>query len=209
MTHLLRVLIVFGILATGPVVSATPPFFVMDTCIARAEPAVALPLIKQIGFDGYGDSEKTVLANLPLLNRERMRLVNVYFVFDLAADQPILKEDLRAKLDQLAESGPTALWIAIQHVSGPAGQIDSSDVAGDELVLEKLKELNAYARPRNLRIALYPHAQFWLQRVEDAVRIAHALDDSNVGITFNLCHWLKTYDWDVDDGFNNFSNWIA
>ena len=191
MTPLLNVVSACVIFATGSVALATPPFFVMDTCIARTEPSVALPLIKQIGFDGFGDSEKNVLSNLPLLNRERMRLVNVYFVFDLAADRPLLKEDLRIKLDQLAESGPTALWVAIQHVSGPAGPFASSDVSGDELVLEKLKELNAYARPRNLRIALYPHAQFWLQRVEDAARIARAMDDANVGITFNLCHWLK------------------
>jgi sugar phosphate isomerase/epimerase len=190
-TYLLKALSAFGTLVAGTVALATPPFFVMDTCIARAEPSVALPLIKQIGFDGFGDSEKNVLSNLPLLARERMRLVNVYFVFDLAPDRLLLKEDLRIKLDQLAESGPTALWVAIQHVSGPAGPFASSDVSGDELVLEKLKELNAYARPRNLRIALYPHAQFWLQRVEDAARIARAMDDANVGITFNLCHWLK------------------
>jgi sugar phosphate isomerase/epimerase len=168
-----------------------PPFFVMDTCISNLEPATALPLIKQMGFDGFGDSDKNVLSNLSLLSQERLRLLNVYFVLDLEAGQPVLSEDLRSKLDRLAENGPTALWIALQHVRGPKGAIAPSDVAGDELAVEKLKELNAYARPRSLRIALYPHSRFWLERVDDAARIARAINDPNLGITFNLCHWLK------------------
>ena len=45
-----------------------------------------------------------------------------------------------------------------------------------------------------LRVALYPHAGDWLQRVEDAVRVAQKVDRKNVGVTFNLCHWLMVDD---------------
>lgn len=178
----------FAIGARG---AAMPPFFVMDTCVTRMDPATALPLVKQMGFDGFGDSERTVLSNIPVLNHERLRLVNVYFVLDLDAGQPVLGEELRNKLDRLAENGPTTLWVAIQHVISPTGPVSPSDVGGDELVVAKMKELNVYAHPRNLRIALYPHTRFWLERVDDAARIARAVNDPNLGITFNLCHWLK------------------
>jgi sugar phosphate isomerase/epimerase len=42
-----------------------------------------------------------------------------------------------------------------------------------------------------VKIALYPHSWFWIERVEDALRVAKKVDRTNVGATFNLCHWLK------------------
>jgi sugar phosphate isomerase/epimerase len=41
-------------------------------------------------------------------------------------------------------------------------------------------------------VALYPHYGFWLERVEHAVRIVKKVDRENVGVVFNLCHWLRT-----------------
>jgi len=32
---------------------------------------------------------------------------------------------------------------------------------------------------------------FWFERFEDALRLAARLDRPEVGVTFNLCHWLK------------------
>ena len=54
-----------------------------------------------------------------------------------------------------------------------------------------LQELADLAAQHHGRISLYPHHGFWLERVEDAVRIADKVDRANVGVTFNLCHWLR------------------
>jgi sugar phosphate isomerase/epimerase len=43
-----------------------------------------------------------------------------------------------------------------------------------------------------LRIALYPHDGLWLQTTDDAVRVAARTGRYNVGVTFNLCHWMKS-----------------
>ena len=43
-----------------------------------------------------------------------------------------------------------------------------------------------------VRIALYHHAGDWLARVEDAIRVADKVDRPDVGVMFNLCHWLRT-----------------
>jgi len=50
------------------------------------------------------------------------------------------------------------------------------------------------AAKSGLRVALYPHTGFWVERVEDAIRVAEKVDRKNVGVTFNLCHWLRTDD---------------
>ena len=53
---------------------------------------------------------------------------------------------------------------------------------------EIVREVAAMAEEAGLRVALYPHHGFWVERVEDAVRIAKKVNSKNLGVTFNLCH---------------------
>jgi sugar phosphate isomerase/epimerase len=41
-----------------------------------------------------------------------------------------------------------------------------------------------------MRIAIYPHVNMWVHRVEDALRVVKKVNRKNVGLTFNLCHAL-------------------
>ena len=50
------------------------------------------------------------------------------------------------------------------------------------------------AAEANVRVAIYPHTGFWVERVEDAVRVAKKVARKNLGVTFNLCHWLMVDD---------------
>ena len=54
------------------------------------------------------------------------------------------------------------------------------------------------AAKNSLCVALYPHANFWLERVEDSVRLAMHVNRENVGVTFNLFHWLCTDGHELD-----------
>ena len=65
---------------------------------------------------------------------------------------------------------------------------------GDARAVEVIREISDMAAEAGLRVALYPHAGFWVEKVEDAIRVAKKVDRKNVGITFNLCHWLRTED---------------
>ena len=38
---------------------------------------------------------------------------------------------------------------------------------------------------------LYPHVGNWIERIEDSVRVAEKVNRPNVGVMFNLCHWLR------------------
>ena len=69
-----------------------------------------------------------------------------------------------------------------------------SDEALDVRAVELLREMAGMAQPHGVRLALYPHVNNWLERVEDAVRVAKKVDRPNVGVMFNLCHWLKIGD---------------
>jgi sugar phosphate isomerase/epimerase len=60
--------------------------------------------------------------------------------------------------------------------------------------VEIIQEIADMAAEANLRIALYPHYGFWCESVEDAVRVVKKVNRRNVGVTFNLCHWLRVDD---------------
>jgi sugar phosphate isomerase/epimerase len=83
------------------------------------------------------------------------------------------------------EGRETVLWTPLLSkkygVSSPEGDADAVRI---------LQTLADAAAPHGLRIAIYPHTGFWVARVEDAVRVARKVQRPNVGVTFNLCHWL-------------------
>src|ERR1017187_5269065 len=66
-----------------------------------------------------------------------------------------------------------------------------SDPAGDARAVEIIREMAAVASESGAQILLYPHSYDWMERIEDAVRVADKVDRPNVGVMFNLCHWLR------------------
>src|SRR5690606_7916459 len=63
--------------------------------------------------------------------------------------------------------------------------------------IASVREIADHASALGVKVSLYPHTGFWLERFPDAVRVANGVDRENVGVTFNLCHWLKV-EGDVD-----------
>jgi len=47
------------------------------------------------------------------------------------------------------------------------------------------------AAKSGLRVATYPHVGFYVETLDESLRIAKKVDRANVGCSFNLCHWLK------------------
>ncbi len=170
---------------------AAPPnaFFAMDN-IARGGPDVAPALLKELGYAGYGGRAFDEIMP-PAIAAAGLKFFNGYGVFSFAPAAPAPDEKLRRWLDAMAGKG-TVLWLAIQHVAKPDGaRFPLSDAAADEFVAGQVRAIADYARRGGTTVALYPHTGFWLARVEDALRLADRLDRPDVGVTFNLCHWLK------------------
>ncbi len=63
--------------------------------------------------------------------------------------------------------------------------------SGDPRAVEILREMSDFARDSGAQLLLYPHQKNWIERIEDSVRIADLVDRPNVGVMFNLCHWLR------------------
>jgi sugar phosphate isomerase/epimerase len=87
---------------------------------------------------------------------------------------------------KLLNGRDTIIWPFIQ-----SKEHKPSSPKGDHRAVEIIREIADMADESGLKVSLYPHTGFWLERVEDAVRLAKKTGRKNVGVTFNLCHWLK------------------
>lgn len=61
----------------------------------------------------------------------------------------------------------------------------------DAKTVKRVQELAEQAKEANLKIAIYPHAGFAIATVEPALDLITKVDRDNVGLNFNLCHFLK------------------
>jgi len=57
--------------------------------------------------------------------------------------------------------------------------------------VEILREMSDLAKDSAAQLLLYPHQGSWIERIEDSVRVAEKVNRPNVGVMFNLCHWLR------------------
>ena len=66
-----------------------------------------------------------------------------------------------------------------------------SDPSVDPHAVKILREMSDLAKDSGAQLLLYPHQGSWIERIEDSMRVAEKVDRPNVGVMFNLCHWLR------------------
>lgn len=156
----------------------------MDTHDARKR---TLPeqarMLKDLGYDGLGHLWlDDVARRLETVDAAGLKLVQIYMRVNLAPGKQLYDPRLKEVLPLLQGRG-TMLAVLVQ-----GGQ--PSDERLDAAAVQALGEIADLARPRGVRVALYPHRKDWLERVEDAIRVARKANRPNLGVMFNLCHWL-------------------
>ncbi len=167
------------------------PFFAMDTATKDPNHKTAeeqAQMLKELGYAGIGPGYEGVapLAEmLKQLDQRDLELFAVYTGVNIDPDQQAYDPSLREALKVL-DGRNTILWVFAQ-----SGKHRPSSPGGDPRAVKILQELADAATAHKVRIALYPHHTFWLETAEDAIRIAEKVDRPNVGVTFNLCHWLR------------------
>ena len=165
------------------------PFFAMDTGTRDAThktPAEQVALVKEIGFAGVGPTYENaaVLQEwLLALDQSRLKMFALYLQLRLD-DVPGSLVAIRQAAGAL-RGRDTLLWIYITNKK--SAQSNTND---DAVAVQALREISGVAKEAGLRVALYPHTGFFVERVEDAARMAAKVDRENLGVTFNLCHWL-------------------
>jgi sugar phosphate isomerase/epimerase len=165
------------------------PFFALGNCVQCDKyptPDVQARALQELGYAGIGPSgTKGIPEMLEALDNHGLKMFALYVGANLDPDKPKYDPKL-PEVIRLLKGRETFIWLYVLR-----GKFKPSSTDGDPQAVALVQEIAEMAERSGLRVALYPHAGFYVQRVEDAVRLAEKVDRKNVGVTFNLCHWLK------------------
>jgi len=177
-------------IAAAAVHAAPNPFFVFDNGL-RGEKLktidAQLDLVKAVGFAGLSwrtDAPERVKQVLDGAQQRGLKLYVVYANLDLKGGKCVYDPHLK-EIIALCKGTDTIIWPNLT-----SKQFKPSDPAGDDIAVAGVRDLADLCASNGLRIAIYPHVNMWVHRIEDALRLVKKVDRKNVGVSFNLCHAL-------------------
>ena len=159
---------------------STDALFVFDNGAGRGQwaPDQQAGTLDQLGYAGIGYTGTEQLdERLEFFERHDLRIFNIYVGCNLNDDPPY-GDDLKAAIRRL-KGTDVMIWLTVQ---GPS--------ESDDRAVQIVAEIAALAEASNLKVALYPHSGFFVEDIEDALRIVRKINRENLGVTFNLCHEL-------------------
>ncbi|MEI6655233.1 MAG: TIM barrel protein, partial [Verrucomicrobiota bacterium] len=142
-------------------------------------------MLKDLGFDGVGHLWlDKVDERIKALDAAGLKLYQIAMLVDLTPGKP--PYDAQKFKDVLALVKGRQVQFCLLVSGGKP-----SDPVLDADAVKILHEMSDSARESGAQLVLYPHADMWLERIEDAMRVAGKAELPNVGVMFNLCHWLR------------------
>ncbi len=165
----------------------TPPFFpfCIDWHDAKKrsfdEQAV---MLKQLGYDGVGHIWLDQVAErLKSVDAAGLKLFQITMVVEVGPGKAPYDPRFTEVLELV--KGRNMQFDLLVNGMKP------SDPAVDPHAVGILREMSDRARESGAQLLLYPHQGSWIERIEDSIRVADQVDRPNVGVMFNLCHWLR------------------
>ncbi len=142
-------------------------------------------MLKELGYDGVGHIWlDKVEERLKSLDDAGLRLFQITMIVDLAPGKVPYDTNRFKQVCSLIK-GHHVQFDLLLNGRKP------SDPSVDAQAVEVLREMSELARDSGSQILLYPHLNSWVERIEDSIRVADQVDRPNVGVMFNLCHWLR------------------
>ena len=147
--------------------------------------AEQVALLRNLGFDGVGYPlwlNDELDKNLAVLDQSGLDLFLVYTTIDLSKPEPVIDPQVLAAIGKL-KGRPVTVSVLLRGY--PPG-----DPRGEEPALKALCTLGDAARDSGLRISIYHHTGDWTESLLFALQVVRKVDHPQVGVNFNLCHWL-------------------
>jgi sugar phosphate isomerase/epimerase len=184
-----RLLPALGFLVSALCAQAAPPeFFAFDNGVGRGSwsPAQQAKTLKELGYDGisYNYTNPADLEVWVRTFREHGLKIYGLYVHTYAdraeAVDPSFKEAIRH-----LKGSDTVIWMTVSTVKDKSRSYDDEAVRNVRMMADLAKE-------QGLRVALYPHAGFYVATAADSARIIRLAGRDNAGPSINLCHEFIT-----------------
>lgn len=143
-------------------------------------------LVKRLGYDGLaGHKEENYYQLRAAMDSIGLEMPEMYIAMNVIDGEITYHKEL----ENILEHSTNRDLLVTIHLH--ADEFMNNKTEGDKLFVEGIRELADFAAPLNIKIAIYPHVNFYCEKLEHAVNLAKVADRKNVGAVFNLCHLLK------------------
>ncbi len=166
--------------------AAALPLYVFDNGVGRGELTLdqQAELTKRTGYAGIFYSGVNDIPELVATHQRRgLKVLGIYTGMNLSDAAPGFDPGLPEAIRQLKGTGALITFT----VAGKSAN-------GDDVAVPVIREVADMAAQVGLKVALYPHYGMHVARIEDALRIREKAGRPNLGIVFNLCHFLRSGD---------------
>ncbi len=166
---------------TGRAQETAPPLYVFQNGLRFGSVDEGVRVLKNLGYEGLGSVYPKNLAMFKTAcDKEGLKIFSIYAGSTVNADGFSYGPDVSEAIS-LLKGSDALVELNLQRGLNP----------NDDQAIALVKEIAAKAKTAGLKVVLYPHANFHVERLDHALRIAKASGCDNVGVTFNLCHYLK------------------
>ncbi|MHB1936407.1 MAG: TIM barrel protein [Acidobacteriaceae bacterium] len=139
-------------------------------------------IAKEVGFDGISfDGAELLRERLKALDEHGLQFFCLYLGVEVGGPQVEYEPGFDDAIAEL-KGRNTIVWLTIRG-NGPQAE---------DQAVQAARRVSDLAAASNLRVALYPHYGFYVQDINDALRISEKANRSNLGVTFNLSHELRS-----------------
>ncbi len=168
-----------------------PPLYAF--CVEEGVPGVKprpiaeqAKLFRELGFDGAAYPlwlDGQLSGNLQILDQAGLQLSMVFIRVNLKSAAQPYDSRVADAMSQLKGRGTTVCVLL--------GGFKPGDPQSMEPAVKVLRKLGDLAAQHQLRISIYHHLSTWTESLPFALEVAKNTARANVGVNFNLCHWLK------------------
>ena len=157
-----------------------PEFYPFRNGVKLESVEAGVKYVKELGYPGIGSMYPQHLAEFKEhCDQEGLKVISVYCGSKVNGDGFSYGPEVPASIEMLKGTG-ALIELNVQRGKNP----------NDEQAIALVKEVGGLAKKAGLKVVLYPHANFHIERFDHAVKIAKASGCDNVGVIFNLCHFL-------------------
>lgn len=136
--------------------------------------------LKELGYVGIGSAKLDRLEErIAAYHKADMKVCSIYVGVHLDQNGGRMDEGIPEAIKRLRGTG-ALIELTIQGKADNAG----------EQVVRLVRQVADLAAEAGLKVALYPHHGFYVARISEALAVIEKVDRKNVGLTFNLCHYL-------------------
>jgi len=165
------------------------PFYAFDNGVGRGTwtPEKQAALLKELGYDGMAynfTTNKDLESWLKIYDEAKLGICSLYIhTFPKQESGKQYSVELKETVKML-KGRSTKLWITFRETK------DTID--HDDACVRIAREIGDFAAEQQVKVSIYPHMGFYVEKAMDTLRIAQKANHLNVTPSYNLCHEFMT-----------------